>query len=164
MADAGLLPDGLLEVGRIGRAHGVKGAVYVTLSTGRTERVDVGSRLFDGRQWLVVEAARPQPANKWVVQFEGVADRNAAEQLTGRTLSAEPIDDDAELWVHDLIGSRVVDADGVDRGECVAVLDNPAHDILELDTGHLVPVTFIVSAADGIITVDTPAGLFDLLD
>jgi 16S rRNA processing protein RimM len=156
----------LLEVGRIGRAHGVKGAVYVTLSTGRTERVEPGSRLFDGQRWLVVESARPQPGSKgWLVAFEGVGDRNAAEKLTGRTLSAEPIeDDDDELWVHDLIGSRVVDAEGVDRGECVAVLDNPAHDILELDTGHLVPVTFIVGAADGVITVDTPAGLFDLLD
>lgn len=164
MAAPELLPDGLLTVGRIGRAHGVKGAVYVTLSTGRVERVDVGSRLHDGQQWLVVEAARAQPGNKFVVQFEGLADRNAAERLTGRTLSAEPIDDADELWVHDLIGGRVVDADGVDRGECVAVLDNPAHDILELDTGHLVPVTFIVGVADRVITVDAPDGLFDLLD
>jgi 16S rRNA processing protein RimM len=154
----------LLEVGRIGRAHGVRGAVYVTLSTGRVERVDVGARLFDGQQWLVVESARAQPANKWVVQFEGLADRSAAEKLTGRVLSAEPIEDDSELWVHDLIGSRVVDASGVDRGTCVSVLDNPAHDILELDTGHLVPVTFITTVAAGVVTVDVPDGLFELLE
>jgi 16S rRNA processing protein RimM len=154
----------LLEVARIGRAHGVRGAVYVTLGSDRSERVDAGSRLHDGQQWLVVESARPQPGNKWVVQFEGISDRNAAERLTGRILSAEPIDDPDELWVHDLIGSRVVDATGVDRGECVAVIDNPAHDILELDGGHLVPVTFITSVADDVITVETPDGLFDLLD
>jgi len=153
-----------LEVARVGRAHGVRGAVYVTLGSDRTERVAEGSRMFDGQQWLVVESARPQPGNKWVVQFEGVGDRNAAEKLTGRTLSAEPIVDADELWVHDLIGSRVVDAGGVDRGECVSVIDNPAHDILELDTGHLVPVTFITTVTDGLITVDAPDGLFDLLD
>jgi 16S rRNA processing protein RimM len=157
------LPEALLEVGRIGRAHGVRGAVYVTLSTDRTERVDVGSRLFDGQQWLVVESSRAQPANRWVVQFEGVADRDAAEKLTGRVVSAEPLDDGG-LGVHELIGARVVDADGVDRGACVSVIDNPAHDILELDSGHLVPVTFVTDVADGVIRVDVPDGLWELLD
>ena len=158
------MADGLLEVARVGRAHGVRGAVYVTLTTDRTERVATGSRLYDGQQWLVVESAREQPRNKYVVQFAGLEGRTAAERLTGRTLSAEPIEDDGELWVHDIIGSRVIDQGGVDRGECVSVLDNPAHDILELDTGHLVPATFIVSANDGVITIDAPDGLFDLLD
>jgi 16S rRNA processing protein RimM len=142
----------------------VRGALYVTLTTDRTERVATGSRLYDGQQWLVVESARVQPGNKYVVRFEGLDDRDAAERLTGRILSAEPIEDDGELWVHDLIGSRVVDAGGVDRGECISVIDNPAHDILELDTGHLVPATFIVSASAGVITVDVPDGLFDLLE
>ena len=157
------MPDALLEVGRIGRPHGVRGAVHVALTTDRAERVEAGSRLFDGKAWLVVESSRPQPANRWVVQFEGVDDRNAAERLTGRTLSAEPIDD-GQLQVHELIGSRVVDAGGVERGVCVSVLDNPAHDILELDTGHLVPVTFVTSVADGVVTVDVPDGLWDLLE
>jgi hypothetical protein len=43
------------------------------------------------------------------------------------------------------------------------VIDNPANDLLELDTGHLVPNIFVVRLADGIIHVDTPEGLFDLL-
>jgi hypothetical protein len=60
-------------------------------------------------------------------------------------------------------GAHVVDAEGIDRGICIAVIDNPANDLLELDTGHLVPNTFVVRLADGIIHVDTPDGLFDLL-
>ena len=159
------LPKGLLEVGRIGRAHGVKGAVVVTLTSDRHERVAPQSRLHDGQQCLVVESSRPQPQHRWVVQFDGIDDRNAAEALTGRALWAEPVDDDDALWVHDLIGTPVVDADGVDPRRCASsVLDNPAHDILELDTGHLVPVIFVISADDGVITVDPPDGLFDLLD
>ncbi|MFM2073534.1 MAG: ribosome maturation factor RimM [Actinomycetota bacterium] len=156
--------EGLLEVGRIGRAHGIKGAVYVSLTSDRDERLAPGARLFDGRTWLVVVSARPQPQRKWVVQFEGLSDRNAAELLTGREVFAAPLDDDDALWVHHLIGARVVDADGVERGTCISVLDNPAHDILELDSGHLVPVTFVVSLVDGVVTVNTPDGLFDLLD
>lgn len=159
----------MLEVGRVGRAHGVRGAVHVTLGTDRVERVERGARLFDGTAWLTVESSRPVPGHSgrfdtWIVQFDGVGDRNAAEALTGRTLSAEPIDVDDALWVHELIGSRVVDADGVERGTCVAVIDNPAHDILELDTGHLVPVVFVVERRDGVVHVATPDGLFDLLD
>lgn len=157
------LPDGLLEVGRISRAHGVKGALVVRLDSDRTERLAVGARLFDGRHWLTVESARRQPERKWVVQFAEVHDRTEAESMNGRSLWAEPVDDPDALWVHELIGARVVDAQGVDRGACIAVIDNPANDLLELDTGHLVPVTFVVRLADGIIHVDTPDGLFDLL-
>ena len=158
------VPEGFLEVGRIGRAHGVRGAVVVNLGSDRAERVAPGSRLFDGKGWLVVEQSRLQPPSRWVVQVEGVADRNGAEGLNGRVLYGEPIVDAEALWVHDLIGARVVDADGVERGRCISVIENPANDLLELDTGHLVPVTFVTGSADGVITVDTPDGLFDLLD
>ncbi len=47
---------------------------------------------------------------------------------------------------------------------CTAVLANPAAEILELDTGALVPSNFVVSMADGVITVDVPDGLFELND
>ena len=73
------------------------------------------------------------------------------------------IEDDDALWVHELIGARVVEAAGTDRGVCVAVIDNPAHDLLELASGALVPVPFVVSFADGVITIDPPDGLFDEL-
>jgi len=143
--------------------------VHVSLGTDRVERVQPDARLFDGTTWLTVESSRRVPGHagrydNWIVQFAGVSDRNAAEAMAGRVLSAEPIDDDDALWVHELVGSHVVDAGGVDRGICVAVLDNPAHDILELDTGHLVPVVFVTGTADGVTRVDVPDGLFDLLD
>jgi 16S rRNA processing protein RimM len=45
------------------------------------------------------------------------------------------------------------------------VIENPASDILELESGALVPLTFVVSVAgigdDGLITIDPPDGLFD---
>lgn len=136
----------------------------MSLTSDRDERLVIGAELFDGRAWLRVVSSRPQPQRKWVVQFDGIADRNAAELLTGRQLFAAPVADNEALWVHELIGARVIDAAGIERGVCVSVVDNPAHDILELDSGHLVPVTFVVSLADGVITVAAPDGLFDLLD
>jgi 16S rRNA processing protein RimM len=156
----------LREVGRIGRAHGVRGELYVSLITDRVERIAPGARLLAGSQWLTVAESREQQRQRWLVRFDGVDDRTAAEKLTNAILAAEPLADDGDgddaLWVHDLIGSRVVDRQGVDRGTCVAVIDNPAHDILELDSGSLVPVTFVVTCSGGVTTIDPPQGLFDL--
>ena len=158
--------DELLEVGRVGRPHGIRGDVFVDLTTDRTERVAVGSLLSTGDRWLTIE--RSAPANRrWRVHFAGVDDRAAAERLTGTALYAEPIVDPDVLWVHDLIGSRVVETGGTERGVCIAVIENPAADLLELDSGALVPATFVVAvdtADDGTVTVevDVPEGLFEL--
>ena len=156
-------PPDLLEVGRIGRPHGVRGELYVDLLTDRDERVAVGSCLVARDDTLEVIAARPSNG-RWLVTFAGVTDRTQAERLTGVVLHAPPIEDPDALWVHELIGSRVVEAGGVDRGQCVSVLANPAHDLLELDTGALVPVAFVVSCVHGVTTVDVPEGLFDLVE
>jgi 16S rRNA processing protein RimM len=158
-----LSTEGQREVGRIGRAHGVSGELYVSLITDRVERLAPGARLLAGSQWLTVSQSR-QLHRRWLVRFDGVDNRTAAEKLTNTILMAEPIDvgDGDALWVHELIGSRIIDRQGVDRGTCVAVIDNPAHDILELDNGALVPVTFVITCSGGLTTIDPPEGLFDL--
>ena len=158
-----LSTDDLREVGRIGRAHGIRGEVYVVLITDRQDRLAPGARLLAGSRWLSVSESRQQQ-QRWLVHFEGIHDRTAAEKLTNSILLAEPVVDDRNdaLWVHDLIGTRVVDRQGVDRGTCIAVLDNPAHDILELDSGALVPVTFVLTCSGGVTTIDPPEGLFDI--
>ena len=157
-------PDGgaLLEVGRIGRAHGVRGDVVVTLTTNRAERVEPGRVLrTSSGQALEVLASRPHQ-EKWIVTFRGLDDRNAAERMRGTVLLAEPIDDPEELWVHELVGSEVVDADGTVRGVVEAVQENPAADLLVLADGTLVPVVFVTDRQPGRLVIDAPEGLFDL--
>lgn len=131
------------------------------LTTDRTERLDVGSVLQTVGGPLTVMASRPHQRD-WIVSFDGVPDRNAAENLRGTVLKAEPLEDPDALWVHELVGARVVTADGVERGTVATVEANPASDLLVLDSGALVPVHFVVSSGDGVVTVDVPEGLFDL--
>lgn len=151
-----------LEVGRISKAHGLRGEVIVVLSTNRPERVEPGAVLHAGDDLdLVVVASRPHQ-NGWIVQFEGVAGREAADALRGRTLFAEPLDDPDELWVHELIGSTVVDVGGVERGVVESVQSNPASDLLVLDSGALVPLVFVADRTPGRVVIDPPDGLFDL--
>lgn len=153
-----------LEVGRITKAHGLRGEVVVFLTTDRSERVAPGSVLDTERGALTVRSSRPHQ-DRWVVTFEGVADRDAAEALRGLLLFAEPIEDPEVLWVHELIGCTVRTPDGVERGAIVSVVDNPAADLLALDTGALVPVVFVVGGPhDGVVEVDTPEGLFELTE
>jgi 16S rRNA processing protein RimM len=151
-------PADLLEVGRVAKAHGLRGEVIVALSTNRPERVAVGAILHTDDGPLTVITSRPHQ-HRHIVHFEGVATREAAEALHGTVLRAEPLDDPDALWVHDLVGSVVVDQHGTDHGPVTAVEVNPASDLLVLEDGGLVPLTFVVEHADGRITVDVPDGL-----
>jgi len=157
-----LTDDGLLEVGHIRRAHGLRGDVFVQLLSDSDARVAPGSELFTDGERLVVESSRIASNRRRVVKFAQITDRTAAEKYANRALRGRPIDDPDALWVHEMIGCRVVETDGSDHGVCVAVLANPAADLLELDSGALVPSNFVVSLDGDTITVDTPDGLFDL--
>jgi 16S rRNA processing protein RimM len=158
---------GELEIGRVGRAHGVHGEVTVTFVSNRRERAEPGAVMHAGNRTLVVASARPHH-DKWLVHFEGVDDRTAAEALRGALLTAEPLDAvvalaDDEFWVHDLIGSAVVESRGATLGRVVAIEANPAHDLLVLDQDVLVPLPFVVERRDdGTIVVELPEGLLEL--
>jgi len=153
-----------LEVARIGRAHGLLGEVAVTFTSNRHERTSVGARLHAGDRELVITAAR-RHQGRWLVQFDDVRDRTQAEQLLGTVLTVDIADDDYagdDLWVHELIGCTVVDRDGRQLGTVASVEANPAHDLLVLDGGGLIPIVFVTEHAAGRIVVDVPDGLFEL--
>jgi 16S rRNA processing protein RimM len=151
-----------LEIGRVGRAHGVRGDVMLMLTTNVTERAAPGAELFAGDRRLVIESSRPHQ-DRWIVHFDGVDSRDAAEELRGAVLTADRLETTGgdELWVHELIDAVVRDRSGTELGRVVAVEANPAHDLLVLDGGGLIPVVFVVEHAAGVVTVDPPAGLLD---
>ena len=57
----------------------------------------------------------------------------------------------------------VVDQHGCERGSVHEVHEGSAADLLVLDTGHLVPVTFVVGKEPGRVLVEAPEGLWELL-
>jgi 16S rRNA processing protein RimM len=175
-----------LEVGRIVRAHGIRGEVLVEAVSNRPERFAAGSELTaapgvqgdpegQAARRFVVRRAGPHGGperagrvsrTRWIVAFEGVEDRNQAETLRGTVLFGERLaggdPDDDELWVHELVGAEVTDLSGTVLGRVAAVEANPASDLLVLEAGALVPMVFVVESAPGRVVIDPPAGLFEL--
>ena len=78
---------------------------------------------------LVVERCQPS-RDAFLVRFEGITDRTAAETLTGEFLFIDPAErrdlDPDEFWPDELVGLRAHSADGVAVGEVVDVIEGPA--------------------------------------
>jgi 16S rRNA processing protein RimM len=158
----------LLKIGRITKAHGLRGEVVVQLWTDLSERLDPGAELTTDKGSLVVETSR-HFRDRWIVHFEGVLDRTGAERLRGTELEAPPIEVEGKLFVHKLVGAEVVDLSGTPLGTVTAVEANPASDLLVLSGGGLIPLRFVVEpegggggAQPGRLVVDIPEGLLDL--
>ncbi|UYM04407.1 ribosome maturation factor RimM [Solicola gregarius] len=163
-------------IGRIGRAHGVRGEVSVDVRTDEPERrFVVGASLTaePSDRTLVVRTVRSHQG-RLLVCFDGVGDRTAAEALRGAMLSvevdpADVPDDPEEFYDHQLVGLAVRTVGGSDVGAVAQVVHLPAQDALEIRTtdGREVLVPFVealvptVDVTDGIVVVDDVRGLLD---
>jgi 16S rRNA processing protein RimM len=124
-----------IAVGRIARAHGVRGEVAVQPLSQVGSRFEPGSRLFAGEgddHPLVVLASRPHHA-RLLVAFEGIGDRAAADALRGTYLfvpasSAPPLAE-GEYWPHQIVGCLVVTQEGRSLGKVKEVIHTPANDV-----------------------------------
>ena len=151
----------LLSVGRIIRPQGLNGETVVDLWSDQPSRLDPGTELVTDAGVLCVVSSR-RHKNRYVARFDGVNFLEEAEALRGLVLWAEPIEVEGALWVHELVGATVIDqADGTERGTVTGVVANPVSDLLELDSGALVPLRYVVEHGPGRIVVEVPLGLFD---
>jgi 16S rRNA processing protein RimM len=155
--------DELLAVGRIARAHGIRGEVSVEPLTEIPSRFEPGSvlRLEDGRT-LTVEAARPH--QQWLlVRFHEVPDRTAAEALRGGVLliamDQVPPAPEGSFWIHEVVGLEVITEDGRSLGRIREVQPNPANDLWVTEDGAAIPAN-----RELVTEVDVEAGRVRIRD
>lgn len=124
----------LVAVGRIGRAHGVRGEVSVLSLTEVESRFAPGSVLLldDGRP-LTVLSSRPH-GGRLLVRFDTIENREDAADLRGRPLLVRSsdlpeIEEGGRFWVRDVVGLEVVTESGRTLGPVREVLANPANDL-----------------------------------
>jgi 16S rRNA processing protein RimM len=130
----------LVIVGRIGRAHGIKGDVGLAVRTDEPDRrfAEGASLVTTSKppRTLTVESSRWH-SGRLLVKFAGVSDRTAAEQLRNLEVQAEidldeRPDDPEEFYDRELIGLAVRTTDGVVAGEVIDVVHLPSQDLLEI--------------------------------
>jgi 16S rRNA processing protein RimM len=123
-----------IAVGRITRAHGVRGETAVLPLSQVESRFAPGSTLFvdEGERALTVAGSRPH-RSRLLVSFEEIHDRDQAEAIRGRYLfvpaSTAPALPEGEYWTHELIGSTVVTTEGRAIGSVREVIHTPANDV-----------------------------------
>jgi len=167
-------PD-LVVVGRVGRPQGIRGEVTVEVRTDDPgTRFAPGSTLSTEQGPLTVERARDH-SGKLVVLFEGVVDREGAEQLRGRVLQVDArtlpaLEDEDDFYDSQLLGLRAELGDGGPLGVVADVLHLPHGDVLVIrrEAGPEVLVPFVkamvpvVDLAGGRVVIEPPPGLLEL--
>ena len=137
MTPGNALPEARwVRVGRIGRSHGVNGAVVVEDASEDPERFASGARVYVDRQpATVVESKRA--SGRPVIRLDRPVSRGALLELPVEELPALP---EGELYAFQLEGLAVEIEAGAPLGRVVRVMPGVANDVLELDTGLLLPL------------------------
>jgi 16S rRNA processing protein RimM len=127
-----------LNVGRIGKAHGILGEATIEVRTDEAEnRFAVGAILeTDNHGNLTVASARVHNGIL-LLGFEGIEDRNAIEALRNELLYADvdiqaPGIDEDDYHVLQLIGCTAYLVDGDEFGIVTDVLNLPGQDVLAI--------------------------------
>ncbi|MFN8015546.1 MAG: ribosome maturation factor RimM [Acidimicrobiia bacterium] len=156
-----------LRIAKCGKPVGLKGEVVLWPISNLESRYVVGSILYvDEETSLEIENIRNHK-DHFIVKFKGITDRNAAQELTNKVLLAPESDEDLESgehYYHDCINKVLIDQDNVDRGKVISIIPNPASDLLELEDGNLVPMSFITEVNSTNVYAKVPEGLFEIND
>ena len=169
-------------VGRVRKAHGIRGELVVEPITDTPERIFApGQRVFAGtvrgdlapdRRELHVERAT-RFKEGFIVAFREIADRTAAEQWRNRFFLVPPGEvpplDEGEVYVHELVGMRALLDTGVALGEVSEVYELPhglAIDVKRADGRGTVLLLYEQSVISvdreaRTLTVTVPDGLLD---
>lgn len=155
-------------VGRVGRAHGIRGDVSIDVTTDEpARRFAKGAKLRLGKGEEVEVASVRQHQGRLLVSFKGFPDRTSVEALTGEQLWASVPEDeepseDNEYFDRQLVGLEVRRADGQPAGIITAINHFPAQDLLVIDVqGEERLVPFVEALVP---VVDVAAGHIQLAD
>jgi 16S rRNA processing protein RimM len=135
-----------IVIGRVGRPHGLEGAFVVEDASDDPDRFAVGATLLlDGEPAVVEEQKRA--GGRMVVRLDRPAPRGAPLQV--RRDQLPPPETAHEYYVFQLVGLDVVEEGGRALGRVRDVIAAPANDVLELDSGRVLPMV-----EDCIVEVD----------
>jgi 16S rRNA processing protein RimM len=128
----------LVQVGRVGKPHGLDGSFFVE---GASERQDVfaeGATLHAGGEPATVVASRRGSGSRPVIRLDRAVERGTELAVARATLPS--LMDEDEFYVFQLVGLDVEEEGGRVLGRVREVLEYPGNDVLELDSGASLPL------------------------
>ncbi len=129
----------LVVVGRVGKPHGIDGAFFVERPSEREDVFATGSTLYAGGDPVTVVALRRGSGGRPVIRLDRAVERGVELAVPRDSLPQLPADE-GEFYVFELVGLRVEQEDGRVLGRVREVLEYPANDVLELDSGASLPL------------------------
>ena len=166
-------PEEVYRIGRLGKAHGVKGEVSFQFEDDIFDRMDADYLVLDMDGILVpffMEEYRFRSDSLALVKFCDVNSQERASELTGcdvffpRALAEE---DDEQLSLASLVGFDIVEVDKNKKvGVIAAIDDSTANVLFELEDGRLIPATdnliTEINTKERTIKMEIPKGLLEL--
>jgi 16S rRNA processing protein RimM len=131
------LASDLVPIGRVGRPHGLDGSFFVEGPSDRPGAFAVGAVVFVNGEPLKIVSSKHGSQKRPVIRLERRVDRGA--DLAVPRESLPPLGED-EYYSFQLVGLAVEEEGGRVLGHVRDVLDYPANDVLELDTGLSLPL------------------------
>ena len=136
-------------MGRVGKPHGVGGAFVVEGASDDPDRFAVGAELLVAGEQAHVEESK-RSGGRLVIRLDRRPERGSPLEVPRSSLPPTAED---EYYVADLIGLEVVEEEGRSLGNVRDVSNYAANDVLELDSGLLLPLV-----EDCVRQVDLDAG------
>jgi 16S rRNA processing protein RimM len=127
----------LVPVGVVGRPHGLDGSFFVDGPSERAETFATGATLYAGGAQAKVVASKRGSHGRPVIRLDRRVERGTT--LAVRRSELPPLDED-EYYAFQLVGLAVEEEGGRLLGRVSDVVNYPANDVLELDSGLSLPL------------------------
>jgi 16S rRNA processing protein RimM len=121
----------------VGRPHGLDGAFFVEQPSDNPVHFEKGAELYVGDEPRKVVVSRRGGGNRPVIRLDRPAERGAVLAVPRESLP--PLGED-EYYAFQLVGLAVEEDGGRFLGRVADVVDYPANDVLELDSGVSLPL------------------------
>ena len=165
--------EDVYKIGRIGKAHGVKGEVTFQFDDDVFDRVDAEYLILEVDGILVpffMEEYRFRSDSTALVKFEDIDTQDRARELTNcdvyfpRELSDN---DEEEISWSFLVGFSIIDDEsGKNVGTIASIDDNTMNILFELEDGTLIPASeeliTDIDKDNKTITIALPEGILEL--
>ena len=127
----------LVSIGRVGRPHGLDGSFFVEGPSTRPDAFLKGAVVYVGGEPAKIVVSKRGSQGRPVIRLDRRPERGALLEVPRAEL---PPLEEGEYYTFQLVGLRVEEEGGRVLGQVADVLDYPANDVLELDSGLSLPL------------------------